>query len=116
LTNTSNVSASIYTGIKGVTIPLGASLTPGNYWLGLWSSTASSGFNYATFSNVVQYEGPLTYNGLLGSSAAASNQSVLGGGLWSTTSAALPASIGLSQITGSVGNISPFVNLYNVSA
>lgn len=57
-----------------------------------------------------------TGHGMLGSSAAASNQVILGGGIWSTTSAGLPASIGLSQITGSVGNIAPFVNLYNVSA
>ena len=115
-TNTSGNSNSVLTGIKGLTLPLAASLTPGNYWLGLWSSTASANANWATFSNIVQYEGALTYNGLLGSSAAASNQVILGGGIWSTTSANLPASMGLSQITGSVGNIAPFVNLYNVSA
>lgn len=116
LTNTSNNSAAIYSGIKGVTLPLALNLSQGNYWLGLWSNTASSGFNFATFSNVVANEGALTYNGILGSSTSASNQAVLGGGVWSATSASLPASIGLSQITGSVGNIAPFVNLYNVTA
>lgn len=116
LTNTSNNSASLYSGVKGLTVPLATALTPGNYWIGLWSNTASSGFNYATFSNVVQAEGSLTYNGILGSSAAGTNQIMLGGGVWNTTSASLPSSIGLSQISGTVGNIAPFVNLYNVSA
>jgi hypothetical protein len=116
LTNTSNNSASIYSGIKGLTLPLAASMTPGNYWLALMSNTASSGFNYATFNNVVASEGALTYNGILGSNTAGSNQVILGGGYYSATSAALPASIGLSQISGSIGNIAPFVNLYNVTA
>ena len=116
LTNSSTASASIYTGIKGLTLPLAASLTPGNYWIGLMSNTASSGFNFATFNNVVASEGALTYNGALGSATSASNQVILGGGYFSTTSAALPASIGFSQITGSIANIAPFVNLYNVSA
>jgi hypothetical protein len=114
--NTSNNNLSVLTGIKGLTSPLNAFLTPGNYWIGLWSSTTFGGNNWATVSNVVASEGPLTYNGLMGANTAATNQVVLGGGVWSATSANLPVSIGLSQITGSVGNIAPFVNLYNASA
>src|SRR5262249_49316052 len=41
-TNTSNNSTSVLSGMKGITIPLAASLTPGDYWLGLWSSSASA--------------------------------------------------------------------------
>ena len=115
-TNTSNNSFSVLTGIKGVTIPMNASMTPGNYWIGLWSSTSSANANWATLNNVVANEGALTYNGMLGSATSASNQVVLGGGVWSTTSANLPSSVGLSHITGSVANNVPYVNLYNVSA
>lgn len=116
VTNTSNNSTSALSGIKGLTIPLNASLTPGNYWLGLWSSSASANANWATISNVVQSNSVGSLSGLFGAASAASNQYVLGGGLFSTTSSALPTSIGLSQITGSAGNTAPFVNLYNVSA
>ena len=115
-TQTSSNSASILTGIKGLTMPLNLSMTPGNYWLALWSSTATANANWVTLNNVVAAEGALTYNGNFGVSTNASNQVILGGGLWSTTSTNLPGSIALTAITGSIGNIAPYVNLYNASA
>lgn len=115
-TNTSSNSFSVLTGIKGITVPLAASITPGNYWIGLWSNSASANANWATLNNVVFSAGAITYNGILGSATNATNQPALGGGMWSTTSASLPSSIGLSHITGSAGNTVALVNLYNVSA
>jgi len=114
-TQTSNNSSAILTGIKGLTIPLSANMSQANYWMAMWSSTSSQNANWATFSNLCASEGPLTYQGILGSSSSASNQGVLGGGYFSVTSAGLPASIGLSQITGAA-NIAPFFNIYNVTA
>ena len=115
ITQTSNNSSAILTGLKGLTLPLAANMTPGNYWMGMWSSTASANANWATFSNICASQGTLPYNGLLGSSSSASAQVALGAGYWSATSAALPASIALSAMTGAP-NIYPYLNIYNVTA
>lgn len=113
-TNTSNNSTGSLSGIRGLTIPLNASMTPGNYWLGLWSSSASANANWATISNVVA--AGAAFSGGFGAASTVTAQPVLGYGLWSTTSTNLPSSIGLSHITGTGASNAAFVNLYNVSA
>jgi hypothetical protein len=115
ITQTSNNSVAILTGLKGLTLPLAANMTPGNYWMGMWSSTASANANWATLSNICASQGPLTYNGLLGSSSTVTGQGAFGGGYWSATSAALPSSIAFSNMTG-VANIYGYFNIYNVTA
>lgn len=115
-TNTSNNSTASLSGVRGMTLPLAATLTPGNYWLGIWSSTASANANWYTLSNVYQTVAGLSFSGLFGAAANASNQLVLGQGIFSTTSTNLPASIALAAITGSGANSQPLINLYNVSA
>lgn len=115
-TNTSNNSTGSLSGIRGVTIPFNANLTPGNYWLGLWSSSASANANWFTLSNVVQSQGAAVFSGNFAAASTVTAQQALGYGLWSTTSTNLPASIGLSHITGTNANNAAFINLYNVSA
>jgi len=115
-TNTSNNSTASLSGMRGLTLPLNASLTPGNYWVALWSSTASANANWFTISNVVQSQAGLTYSGLLGVASNATNQISFGGGIWSTTSAAIPSSIAFAAITGIAANLIPGINLYNMTA
>lgn len=115
-TNTSNNSTASLSGLRDMTVPLNASLTPGNYWLALWSSTASANANWYTLSNVFQSVAAIGYSGRFGAASNASNQLEFGQGIWSTTSAALPSSIGFSNITGTGANSQPLVNLYNISA
>lgn len=115
-TNTSNNSSGSLSGVRGITLPLNASLTPGEYWIGMWSSTASANANWFTVSNMVQSQGNLVYSGLLGAASNTSGQVVFGAGIWSTTSAALPSSIAFSHINGVSANLAPGINLYNVTA
>ncbi len=116
--STSSVS---YQGLKNLTIPLVANMTPGNYWYAISSSSASGGnIVGGVLSNIVNSFGGAqsAYLGVFGLSTGASMQPVLGYGSYSVTSAAFPAAIGFSEIIGSaLGNTAaPIVNFKNYSA
>ncbi len=92
-------SYSLYSGIRQVTIPYTTTLSRGEYFLGVVSSSSSAGAN-ATFNQCRQSALNSNYNGLFGVAQAASNQLYLGMGVYSQTTTAFPASIGFSQIRG----------------
>lgn len=120
-TVTGSSSSVSFQGLKNLTIPLTLNMTPGNYWYAMESSTASAGNAIAGgFSNVVDsFSGAQSaYKGVFGQSTAASGQFVLGVGSFSVTSAALPASIGFSELLGSAlgGTAAPIVNFRNYTA
>lgn len=111
-TNTSNNSMASIASLRRLSVPLNVNYSGGDAWLAIMSQTTSTGNNWFTASNIVvqpQMTGQL--QGLIGQASANSNQIMLGSGLWSTTSAALPASIGFSQISG-LGSNGAGANVY----
>lgn len=103
-TVTGSSSSNSFNGIKAFQIPLSATLPPGNYWYGFISSTASAGHAIAAgISNVqASYAGAQSlYKGQFGSSSAGPIGADFGVGQFSASSAALPSSIGFSEVRGS---------------
>lgn len=114
-TNTSNNSTSVLSGIRAMSCPLSASLTPGNYWLGIWSRTSTANANWFTASNLLAPTMNSNISGNLGVAAAATFQPILGWGEFSATSSTLNNSYAISQISGtaSANRAYPIMNLVN---
>jgi hypothetical protein len=100
--NTSNNSFASISGMRQISVPLAVNYTGGDIWVAAMSLTSSTANNFFTASNLIAQ--PLitgAIQGLIGEAFANSKQQVPGQGFFSTTSAALPASVAFSQITGS---------------
>jgi len=96
-------SYSLAGGVRNYDIPWTSTLTEGNYWVGLLSRTTTGGGAGMTWSNFAVSQMTSIYSGRWGSANNASNQRVVGQGSFSVQTAALPASISLSNIRGSAG-------------
>ena len=115
--NISNNSSSSYTGLRAFTVPLAATMTPGEYFFGVISLTTSTNANWFTLSNVALEGFNVSYAGPFGSSNNASNQFVAGAGVFSATTNALPASVAFSGLVAtSAATVRPIVNLINYTA
>lgn len=105
-TNTSNNSTASLSGIREASGTFGGALalTRGDYWVGLWSRTSTVNANWFTASNIfVMTSGTnSTHSGafMAAAGAASFQPGIPGQGTYSTTSAALPASMAFSHITG----------------
>jgi len=122
--NASTYMANSVGGYRAVALPLGMTLTPGRYWMGVSQQTtnnASASFKVdltvlqQTMSNQIAFRP-------FGTSSAASNASVYGvfdgNGTYSAQSAAWPNSIGLSNsdIKMPVSMTYPYFNFSGISA
>jgi hypothetical protein len=117
-----NSSASI-SGMRRFSAPININYTGGfDLFVGVMTNTTFANTNGISLSNVVVPLGPgPQLQGLIGQTQVNSMQFVPGQGFFSATSAALPASIGLSQIlgAGSGGNAVDYyapVQFVNVTA
>lgn len=111
--NTSDSSVGALSGIRGLTLPMNVNMSPGNYWLGVWSSSASAGSAYSLMNMVSPATG--AYSGQFGQAVNAT-KGVLGGvGYYSNSTAGLPASMPMSAIvqTNIGGNAAPYVAFIN---
>lgn len=122
-TNNSGGSSASISGIRRFSAPINVNYTGGfDLFVGLMSNTTFANTNGISLSNVVVPLGPgPQLQGLIGQTQVNSMQFVPGQGFFSATSAALPASIGLSQISGagSGGNAIDFyapVQFVNMTA
>jgi hypothetical protein len=120
-TVTGSSSSASYQGFQKLAIPMALAMTPGDYWFGFISSTASVGNAIAgVFSNVVNsYVGNQSLAiGVFGSSGPfASVQQALGLGQLSVCTAAFPTSFGVSDLVGSGANsYLPVVHFKNFTA
>ena len=100
-TNTSNNSMASISGLRRASVPLNANFTGGDIWVAVLTLTSSTNANWFTASNVVvqpQMTGQL--QGLVGEASNNTRQLMLGSGMWSTTTNAMPASIAFSAISG----------------
>jgi hypothetical protein len=119
---TGSTSSVSFQGLKNWPITTNAAIlmSPGNYWVALGSSTSSAGHAIAAgLSNgIYSFAGSQSlYKGPYGSSTAASQCYRLGAGILSVSSASVPVSIALSDISNLAGNTGiPIVNFKNYSA
>jgi hypothetical protein len=112
-TNTSNNSMGSLSGLRRLSVPLNVNYSAGgDLWVAVQSLTTSTNANWFTASNLVlQPQMTAQLQGLIGAASNNTNQLVLGEGIWSTTSAALPSSIAFSAITG-LGSAGAGNNVY----
>ena len=101
-TNSSGGSSSVLTGLRRFSAPMNVNYTGGfDLFVGIMSNTTFVNTNGISLSNIaVPIAPPIVLNGLMGETTNSTRQFVPGQGYWSTTSAALPGSIGISQIYG----------------
>lgn len=101
-TNNGNASTASIQGLKGFTVPITINATPGNYWLGFVSATATAGNgNWVSMSNYVGTQVASAYLGQIGEVGVATRGLQRAGGFYSVQTAALPATIGLAELSGS---------------
>jgi hypothetical protein len=101
-TNNSNNSSASLSGMRRFSAPINVNYTGGfDLFVGVMSNTTFANSNAISLSNVVMPLGPgPQLQGLIGQTQVNSMQFVPGQGFYSASSAALPSSMGLSQILG----------------
>lgn len=111
--NTGNASASLLTGMRHISVPIGLSMLPGNYWIGLLSKTASAGANALAISNYGAVVAPAWVNDFPASQNA-THQFMPGMGEYSAATANLPTAVAFSEIVGSnTRTIAPAIDFLN---
>ena len=93
-------SYSQFGGPRLFTVPLTTTLTKGDYWIGVISSTATGGGAGMSLSQYLASQNNSNFSGIFGAASAASEQQTLGLGAYSVTQAAIPNSFGFSDIVG----------------
>lgn len=96
------------------------SVTPGNYWIGLWSNSTFANTNVVSMSNMMlafNANGGAAYNGMFGQAANATQGVQEGVGILSGTTASLPSTAAFSKITQSAfASVSaPYMNFKNIT-
>jgi hypothetical protein len=111
-----NLSA--FTGLRNMSVPINVSGAPQDAWLAVMSKTASSNTNAWSASNMLIPGNGAQLAGLIGASANATQQQMLGLGVFSVSSASLPSSMAISQINGTATNAAmmPAIAFHNVTA
>ena len=101
-TNNSGGSSASITGMRRFSAPINVNYTGGfDLFIGIMTNTTFANTNGISLSNVVVPLGPgPQLQGLIGQTQVNSMQFVPGQGFFSATSAAMPASMGLSAILG----------------
>jgi hypothetical protein len=95
-TNTSDNSTASLSGCRIVSVPINVFATPGDYWIGFLSATASANANWITMSNVLHTV--FVASGSWLTAQANSQQLAPGMGILSANTGALPASVAFSNI------------------
>lgn len=93
-------SYSLYSGNRLFTIPMSATLTEGDYWIGFVSRTTSGGAN-GSYSNLIMSNIASNFLGFFGSSHNTTQQLTLGQGVYTATTSGMPGSVAFSEIRGS---------------
>lgn len=116
--NSSNLNTTAFTGVRNLSVPINVNGSPQDAWIAVMTQTASANTNAWTASNLMIPGNAAPLAGLIGSSANASQQQILGLGVFSVSSAALPSSIAFNAIqgTGSAAAMIPAIAFHNVTA
>jgi hypothetical protein len=97
--NNSQNSSSLFRGIRLVTASANNSISEGQYWMAIASSTAAGG-NNQTLSQVLASQMNSNFSGIPGQSIANTYQYTKGLGRYSATSGGFPSNIAFSEIYG----------------
>lgn len=89
-----------FMGVRNFSIPWTVTWPASNYWIGIISQTATAGMNSVSASQGVRSQFSSTLSGDLGAAANATKQMMLGLGIYTAQTAAMPATIAFSQING----------------
>jgi hypothetical protein len=92
-------STSIHHGIRLFTLPWTTTIDDNRYYVGVLSRSSTGG-NNCTLQQIVVSAMASSYSGVLGAASNASLQWPLGFGIYSTSTAAIPATIGFTQLVG----------------
>lgn len=87
-------------GIRLLTMGWTTTLSESDYWVGIISRTTTAGAN-ASLSQMLASNIGSAWSGLLGVASNATNQRILGQGMFSATTAAMPNSVAFTDIQGS---------------
>ena len=106
----SNIGTANVMGMRLHNIPLNSVVTPGIYMFGLRVSTSTAGYSAAMSRLALVMDNPLSIG--MGTFNQATNASIgyVDAGTYSTTSAALPASVAMSQIV-QFNNVVPYFKI-----
>lgn len=91
---------SLWMGVRNMIADGDFTISSGNWWLGVYSLTSTSGGAGMTMSQMMILSDTYVLSGILGGSAAASANVMHGAGVYSTTLSGLPISMALSHIYG----------------
>jgi hypothetical protein len=97
VTYSGTASSSTYGGIRAASIPLAYNVTPGQYWLGFVSSTATAGAN-ASISHLAVSNLNSNFLGPFGVASAGSYNMYPGYGTFSLTRSSAGSAVALSEI------------------
>jgi hypothetical protein len=116
--NSSNLNLTAFSGVRNLSVPINVNGAPQDAWFGVMTQTASANTNAWTASNMVIPGNGVALAGILGASVNATQQQMLGLGVYSVSSAALPSSMAFSGIngTGSAAAMMPAIAFHNVTA
>jgi len=109
-TNTSNNSTASINGLRGLSLAINASLSPGNYWLGLLSRTTGGS---VSVSNIMVAGPTPAYSGLLGQAGNATQGIQEGVGLYSASISSIPSSVSMAAINQSQARQAPYLAFKN---
>jgi hypothetical protein len=120
--SSTNSTANII-GFKMFTLPINVNFSGGqDVWLAFMTRTSSTGAASFAASNIVVSGQAATQSGfgMFGVATQLTLQVLLGAGMWSTTSTALPTSILFTAITGPngtnpTGRFPPMIQFYNLT-
>jgi hypothetical protein len=116
--NSSNNNTTAFSGLRNISVPINVNGSPQDAWLAVMTQTASANTNAWTASNMLIPGNAAPLAGLIGASANATQQQILGLGVFSVSSAAMPSSMAFSAIqgTGSAAAMIPAIVFHNVTA
>lgn len=98
--NTSNNSLASISGLRRLSVPLNVNYNGGDLYIGVMSITTSTNANWYTASNLIASWGNSgVLQGLIGAVSNTTNQFILGHGVWSVSTASLPASVNVSALS-----------------
>jgi hypothetical protein len=106
----SNLGTAQVMGMRLFNIPINSTITPGLYLLGYLCSTSTAGYSAAMSRVALLMDNPVTVGMGTFGQATAGSIGYVDAGTFNTTTGALPASVGLSQIA-QVTNLVPYFKI-----
>ena len=114
---TGATSSGSLVGLRNFSLPINAVMTPGEYFIGILSQSASTNANWVTISNIAVVPFSVAFSGPFGGATNASNQLIAGMGIFSAQTAAIPGTVAFADLIATgAGTGRPVVNLMNYTA